>query len=508
MAEEKKIKLVESLSQFMQTLVKHYPAATIFTISCCIAFYYGYFEAFGMNFGGIASLEDILINSIYFAMTQFVLAILFVMMMAVHPFVIVMYVSAWMTDRKFKKRQRKDAISEEAFNQLSSEEQEGLKRKLAEEHRVLRGIMEKRARAIANVFRLLVILSVVVSILGIASQIFLLIRYWIPWARDGQSLWQSWSGIGYDFGLVLRRLIDSPHPFVGGAFWYDAFLLAVIGLSLASLVCIFLLLMLAAGKFLLFVGDQIHKGRGTPVFIIGGGLLILGYFGLGLAFGQDDTAAALRNAKVDTFEGVEPADFRKACLERGGEIWDGDKYRVLLCKGNLYKVRDDGPLILVGRETALRAYGTSQALPYTQTMALDFLGELYSHYDGHEHFSPLGEAAPRYFDKGLVALIREDDRLSNGEIGALDHDPVCLCQDYEAVVADMRVLSETASTMRIGVVLSDRTSLSLRNVIYDLVKVGGQWRIHDLSSSTMPSLRVHLTESNASLAKPSSATVE
>ena len=44
-------------------------------------------------------------------------------------------------------------------------------------------------------------------------------------------------------------------------------------------------------------------------------------------------------------------------------------------------------------------------------------------------FDPVGPAAAQVFDAPLVALIRRDQRNARGEVGALDGDPLCDCQD-------------------------------------------------------------------------------
>ena len=118
-----------------------------------------------------------------------------------------------------------------------------------------------------------------------------------------------------------------------------------------------------------------------------------------------------------------------------------------------------------------------------------FLTELYSHYqDSKVDFTPLFDKAPDYFDPSLLALIRQDQKLSNGEILAFEADPICDCQDYDKISADIRILSVTATTAKAGVILTD-TGQSPRSMAYDLVKVDGHWRIHDISSPAYPSLR-------------------
>jgi len=61
-----------------------------------------------------------------------------------------------------------------------------------------------------------------------------------------------------------------------------------------------------------------------------------------------------------------------------------------------------------------------------------FVEKLYSHYPskpGRTSFDPTGKNAGEVFDPGLIAAFREDARLANGEVGFVDADPLCQCQD-------------------------------------------------------------------------------
>src|SRR5690242_6844281 len=61
-----------------------------------------------------------------------------------------------------------------------------------------------------------------------------------------------------------------------------------------------------------------------------------------------------------------------------------------------------------------------------------FVEEVYSHYPTGPNgtaFDPTGENASAVFDPGLIAAFREDARLANGEVGYVEADPLCQCQD-------------------------------------------------------------------------------
>ena len=142
-------------------------------------------------------------------------------------------------------------------------------------------------------------------------------------------------------------------------------------------------------------------------------------------------------------------------------------------------------------------------IPDEQMAPLGFLLDLYKHYNGKDRaFSPLGAHAVEYFDTDMLALMLEDARLSRGEVGALDGDPVCDCQDYGKLRPNLRVETVTATTARVTAHISedDRAvepkSNVARQFTYDLVKVGGNWRIHDIASPSTPSLRALFIKSN------------
>ncbi len=139
------------------------------------------------------------------------------------------------------------------------------------------------------------------------------------------------------------------------------------------------------------------------------------------------------------------------------------------------------------------------AAPDPAVEAKAFLTELYSHYqDSKVDFTPLFDKAPDYFDPEMAALIRQDQKLSNGEILAFEADPICDCQDFDKIAADIQILNATATTAKAGVVLTD-TGQSPRSLAYDLVKIDGHWRIHDISSQNYPSLRQHIIDADKSI---------
>lgn len=147
-----------------------------------------------------------------------------------------------------------------------------------------------------------------------------------------------------------------------------------------------------------------------------------------------------------------------------------------------------------GDETSLpppASSGTGGDLSKADT----FLRQLYAGYIGgpaQNTPDPTGPKADMLFDPELLGLIRRDQELANGEIGLLDVDPICNCQDWD----NLRVLRIVVRPK--GAVSADATvsfvNTGHRQVLnYQLVNLGGQWRIHDVRSGASPSLREYLT---------------
>ena len=122
-----------------------------------------------------------------------------------------------------------------------------------------------------------------------------------------------------------------------------------------------------------------------------------------------------------------------------------------------------------------------------------FVERIYAGY-ARESYSPLARPG-RIFAPVLVAAIHEDQRLSKGEVGFLDGDPVCDCQDpagLRATIADIATTAPNAATVHVALRFgTDRRALTLR-----LVRTAAGWRIADITSATEPSLLKDLQASN------------
>lgn len=142
----------------------------------------------------------------------------------------------------------------------------------------------------------------------------------------------------------------------------------------------------------------------------------------------------------------------------------------------------------------------SVAAPAVATAPADpkaFLTSIYAHYDGTQmSFSPF-DAPEAYFDPEMLSLMDANDRATpDGEVGALDGDPICDCQDYQKLSADIEIKSVADKSASAEVTLHDKGVAKPKVLTYNLSLIGNQWRIHDVSTKDMPSLRRLLINSS------------
>ena len=123
-----------------------------------------------------------------------------------------------------------------------------------------------------------------------------------------------------------------------------------------------------------------------------------------------------------------------------------------------------------------------------------FLEQVYASYRDHD-FSPF-EHADRYFAPRLKAAIDEDARLAKGEVGYLDGDPICQCQDADGLRSKILRMRLQTSGRAQAEVLLDYPDSTATHVRFTLVRTKAGWRIADVAVSDEPSLLNALEASN------------
>jgi len=107
-----------------------------------------------------------------------------------------------------------------------------------------------------------------------------------------------------------------------------------------------------------------------------------------------------------------------------------------------------------------------------------FVAAVYAHYRNHD-YSPFKQPE-KVFAPPLLAAIKEDERLAQGEVGYLDGDPLCDCQDYERITATItgyQKLTPGLANVRVHVDLGLKQARDLK---LKLARTRAGWRIADI----------------------------
>jgi len=141
------------------------------------------------------------------------------------------------------------------------------------------------------------------------------------------------------------------------------------------------------------------------------------------------------------------------------------------------------------------AFAAAAAEPVQTPRA--YVEQLYASY-GKTNFNPLTHPT-HYFASRLAAAIGEDSRLARGEVGYLDGDPICQCQDPAGLRATIGPVTERRrgeAIVRVSIAFSGTKP---RPATLTLIWTKWGWRIADISTPDEPSLRKALGASNARL---------
>ena len=102
--------------------------------------------------------------------------------------------------------------------------------------------------------------------------------------------------------------------------------------------------------------------------------------------------------------------------------------------------------------------------------------------------------AKRLLSQRLWALVQRDRRMTPaGDVGALDGDPICDCQDFAITRVQVEV-KPAAAPDRASAVVRFRNFGEPQTVRLDLVVQGGGWRIDNIRSKGTPDLAVYLRD--------------
>ncbi|HWF78792.1 MAG TPA: hypothetical protein VN694_16625 [Caulobacteraceae bacterium] len=134
-----------------------------------------------------------------------------------------------------------------------------------------------------------------------------------------------------------------------------------------------------------------------------------------------------------------------------------------------------------------------------------FLERLYAHYKTSSStgttWAPMDANIKEVFDDDMVKLMAADTKALKGELGEIDGDWLCDCQDWGHIVATVTV-TEASPTAAKAIAVFDDADIKdepLKKDAFDLVKTPAGWRIHDMGTAQDASLRAVLTKEIADL---------
>ena len=122
-----------------------------------------------------------------------------------------------------------------------------------------------------------------------------------------------------------------------------------------------------------------------------------------------------------------------------------------------------------------------------------FVDALYAGYVSGNAPPPQGSVAPQIFSPALLRLIRVDQARAGGEVGALDHDPLCACQDFTISRLSVHGRRIAADRARFDVRFDNAGTATLIGL--ELVQLPGVgWRVSDVHNPLTPSLEAYLRQ--------------
>jgi hypothetical protein len=217
--------------------------------------------------------------------------------------------------------------------------------------------------------------------------------------------------------------------------------------------------------------------------------------------------------KQTMVKGTYSADGGELCPVTGVEN-DEQAFMELLCKDGISRLLGalaDRPDLLMGQYSRNRDTDIGQFKMRKKTSssgggppeqeAASFLKALYAHY-GAKRAPSFAES----FDSSMLKVLAENKKLVT-ELGVLDYDPFCQCQDPEGLTYRVKSINFTDPEAAIADIELRFPGGSGNSVRLFLIKEKGLWRVRDIGSKNVPSLRQTLLDENKRLAsaqKPTS----
>lgn len=127
-----------------------------------------------------------------------------------------------------------------------------------------------------------------------------------------------------------------------------------------------------------------------------------------------------------------------------------------------------------------------------------FLTRLYRRYESGD-ITPIPPDSSLYAPE-LVREMRLNSRLHPNEVGVIDYDPICQCQDMAELKAAIGPIAATgAGQAQAKVTIRFGHDPERRNLVLKLLRTPSGWRIADIATREQPSLLGDLRRDNAQL---------
>jgi hypothetical protein len=117
--------------------------------------------------------------------------------------------------------------------------------------------------------------------------------------------------------------------------------------------------------------------------------------------------------------------------------------------------------------------------------AKHFVESLYSRY-GQAKDPPnlFEENANQAFDYSLIALARADAKATRPDVGVLDYDPICNCQDPDIKFPDLKIVITSANANRAEAIVKFTMDNTPNKLALTLIKGKDGWRIFNIEDLT------------------------
>jgi hypothetical protein len=126
-----------------------------------------------------------------------------------------------------------------------------------------------------------------------------------------------------------------------------------------------------------------------------------------------------------------------------------------------------------------------------------FIRGLYASYkEGGRPVDLAGPKAGTILAPSLVSLLRTDRKVLHDEVGVLDGDPICACQDFD--IRSVRVAVTADGDQKARATARFDNLGAATEVRFDLVLMKSGWRIFNIHEKNLPDLRKALEEEIAS----------